>query len=327
MVVNISQDLAIAYVHFYVDNLALWRKRFQAIFGLTCSPAQVLFPHLSPNAILLQSSELQFVLSAPSAVDDQVGSYLNQHPCGVADVAFFASPTVLLNLNLNLSQPTQIINPVGFRHTLIPQTNIQQPNTQIDHLVLNVAQGDLEKTLAWYQEKLGFQQKQAFHIQTNYSGLTSRVLRHPSGIQLPINQPGDRRSQIQEFIDYNRGAGIQHIAIKQQNLPIKICELRQKGLDFLQVPDAYYRNLMQRHPLLRKLPQWSTIQDMKILVDVVKSPKMMLMQIFTQPIFKEPTFFWEFIERKQGATGFGEGNFQALFEAIETAQKQRAIFS
>ena len=233
MVVNISQDLAIAYVHFYVDNLPFWQQRFQSIFGLACRPAQTLFPHLPSGTVLLKSPDLQFVLSAPQLNDEQVGNYLNQHPCGVADVAFFASPTVLLKLNLNLSQPTTICNPVGFRHTLIPQQEIHQTNSQIDHLVLNVAQGELEKTLAWYEEKLGFQQKQSFHIQTNYSGLTSRVLRHPSGIQLPINQPGDRRSQIQEFLDYNRGAGIQHIAIKQQNLPTKICELRQQGLDFL----------------------------------------------------------------------------------------------
>nr|WP_225901153.1 VOC family protein [[Leptolyngbya] sp. PCC 7376] len=324
---NISQDLAIAYVHFYVDNLPYWQQQFQQIFDLESVETRVHFPHLSDCDVLLRSSALQFVLSAPHSSNNSVKYYLNQHPCGVADVAFFVSPALLLNLNLNLSMPTTIENPVGFKHTLIPEKNIAKSNSNIDHVVLNVAQGDLEKTLSWYIEKLGFQQKQSFQIQTEYSGLTSRVLKHPSGIQIPINQPGDNRSQIQEFIDYNRGAGVQHIAIRQQDLPGKIHELRRQGLDFLTVPQTYYCNLAQRYPFLSKLSQWSSIKQAEILVDVVRSPEMMLMQIFTQPIFKEPTFFWEFIERKEGATGFGEGNFQALFEAIETAQKQRAIFS
>lgn len=94
---------------------------------------------------------------------------------------------------------------------------------------------------------------------------------------------------------------------------------------FLDVPATYYKNLYDRYPHLETLPHWPQIQQEKILVDVVRSPKEMLLQIFTQPIFKEPTFFWEFIERKQQAQGFGEGNFQALFEAIEQAQRQRLV--
>ncbi len=323
MVLDMSQELAIAYVHFYVDNLPYWQQWFQQIFILERVETQRFFPHLSTQDILLRSPELQFVLSAPRRENDPVSQYLTKHPCGVADIAFFVQPSTILKLDLNLAYPTTITNPVGFNHTLIPQQNIPKTNPNVDHLVLNVAKGTLEKTLTWYIEKLGFQPKQAFQIQTEYSGLTSRVLQHPSGIQIPINQPGDRRSQIQEFLDFNRGAGIQHIAIKQKSLPEKILDLQQQNLAFLDVPQTYYQNLLKRYPFLKNLSQWSKIQQAKILVDVVRSPEEMLMQIFTQPIFKEPTFFWEFIERKQGATGFGEGNFQALFEAIEAAQKQR----
>ncbi|OKH18862.1 4-hydroxyphenylpyruvate dioxygenase family protein [[Limnothrix rosea] IAM M-220] len=325
MVLDISQELAIAYVHFYVDNLPYWQRWFQKFFALEPVDTQHFFPHLTGQDVLLRSPELQFVLSAPHAPNDPVDQYLKKHPCGVADIAFFVNPAIILNLDLNLSSPTKVINPVGFQHTLIPKQNIPKSNQNIDHLVLNVAKGSLEKIRDWYIHKLGFQPKQSFQIQTEYSGLTSQVLQHSSGIQIPINQPGDRRSQIQEFLDYNRGAGIQHIAIKQNNLPEKILHLQRQSLSFLDVPQTYYQNLLREYPFLKNLSQWSNIQRAKILVDVVRSPEEILMQIFTQPIFKEPTFFWEFIERKQGATGFGEGNFQALFEAIETAQKQRVI--
>ena len=320
-----SQDLAIAYVHFFVDDLPRWQRYFQQIFSLELVDHQNFFNHLPSRSVYLRSPELQFVLSAPSSPDDRVARYLNEHPCGVADIAFFVKPAILAQLNLSLKQASVIENPVGFRHTLIPKERISHTNVSIDHLVLNVAQGDLDKTLHWYVEKLGFFPQQSFHIKTDYSGLESQVLRHPSGIQLPINQPGDRRSQIQEFVEHNRGAGIQHIAIKQRNLPAKISRLRELKMNFLDVPFTYYQNLLRRYPFLISLIDWPAIQDLAILVDVVRSPDEMLMQIFTQPIFQEPTFFWEFIERRQGATGFGAGNFQALFEAIETAQKKRAL--
>ncbi|MEB3225876.1 MAG: VOC family protein [Synechococcus sp.] len=317
--------LAIAYVHFYVDDLDHWQTWFQTIFQLQTADCRNIFPFLTGKTTVLRNHSLTFVLSAPQTPDDAVAQYLQHRPCGVVDVAFYGDRPEFFPVNPH-RQPVQILqNNVGFQHTLIYRQQVPKTNQKIDHLVLNVPAGKLLETVQWYEVKLGFHRQQSFRIATKYSGLTSQVLAHPSGIQFPINQPGAGHSQIQEFLDYNHGSGIQHIALKCKELPQQIHHFRQQKLAFLEVPDTYYENLGERYPDLKKLPQWPEIQREKILVDVVRSPQEMLFQIFTQPIFDEPTFFWEFIERKHQAQGFGEGNFQALFEAIEQAQRQRLV--
>jgi 4-hydroxyphenylpyruvate dioxygenase len=330
-----TAQLAIAYLHFYVDDLLYWQKWFAHFLGLEITAISTDVPNLPQQSIALQSVDLQIILSAPNFTDhtdhlspiqnDPVGDYLKNHPCGIADVAFFIDHKSQILEQSGQKKSFVLKNPAGFQHTLIPKTNIPFQNQRIDHLVLNVPQGYLEPTITWYEEVFGFQRQQSFQIQTNYSSLSSQVLKHDSGIQIPINQPGDRQSQIQEFLDYNGGAGVQHVALKQEHLSQTIQQLQRQGLEFLEVPPSYYQNLIQRYPHLAQLQHWSAIEATHILVDVVRSPGELLLQIFTKPIFKEPTFFWEFIERKQQAQGFGEGNFQALFEAIEQAQKQRQI--
>lgn len=195
--------------------------------------------------------------------------------------------------------------------------------TGIDHVVLNVAEGDLEKALCWYEDVLGFQRQKTFTIQTHYSGLRSQVMVHPtSGVQFPINEPASANSQIQEFLEVNRGPGIQHIALQTPQIVQAIAHLRQLGLSFLPIPTSYYTQLQNRPHL--STAQLQEIAAQQILIDWQdNSPHALLLQIFTQPIFKEPTFFFELIERRQDAQGFGEGNFRALFEAIEREQIKR----
>ncbi len=202
----------------------------------------------------------------------------------------------------------------------------------IDHVVLNVAAGDLERSVAWYEKVLGFQPQQGFAIQTNYSALCSRVMRHPlHGIQLPINEPASPNSQIQEFLDVNRGAGIQHIALETKDLIGAIAQLRRNGLPLLQVPATYYAQLRQRSGLPLSEARVQEIEQQQILVDWQNDANQAaLLQTFTQPIFAEPTFFFELIQRQvntdqqsRRAQGFGEGNFRALFEAIEREQMKR----
>ncbi|WP_236612397.1 VOC family protein [Picosynechococcus sp. NKBG15041c] len=318
-------NLAIAYVHFYVDDLNAWQTWFQKTFPLKAIDFRETFPFLPAQTVQLSGPDLTLMLSAPQTECDTVAQYLKKHPCGVADIAFYIDQLDAFHGDDRGPGVKVICNHVGFRHTLIYRRHIPKTNQKIDHLVLNVPDGKLPQTVQWYEDNFGFHRRQRFTIQTNYSGLASQVLVHPSGIQLPINQPGDRQSQIQEFLDYNHGAGIQHIALKCHNLPAQIHAFRQNGLTFLEVPESYYNNLLERHPHLGQEPDWLQLKQEKILIDVVRSPGEVLLQIFTQPIFKEPTFFWEFIERKQQAQGFGEGNFQALFEAIEQAQRQRLV--
>lgn len=198
--------------------------------------------------------------------------------------------------------------------------------TEIDHVVLNVAEGDLEKALCWYEDVLGFQRQKTFTIQTHYSGLRSQVMVHPtSGVQFPINEPASVHSQIQEFLEVNRGPGIQHIALGTPEIVQAIAHLRQLGLSFLPIPTSYYTQLQNRpHWCQLSTAQLQEIAAQQILIDWQdNSPHALLLQTFTQPIFKEPTFFFELIERCQEAQGFGEGNFRALFEAIEREQMKR----
>jgi len=205
----------------------------------------------------------------------------------------------------------------------------------IDHVVLNVGAGELTAAVAWYERVLGFQCQQAFAIQTERSGLCSQVLIHPEGsVQFPINEPTSTNSQIQEFLDHNRGAGIQHIALKTQDILKTHAQLRTLGLQFLSVPQAYYDDLEQRPGFRPGAVDWGAIAAQEILVDWQSdNPEAMLLQTFTQPIFEVPTFFFELIERhtyqqnqsSQQTTGFGEGNFQALFEAMEREQLKRHL--
>jgi 4-hydroxyphenylpyruvate dioxygenase len=198
--------------------------------------------------------------------------------------------------------------------------------SEIDHVVLNVATGDLERALRWYEDVLGFQRQQTFTIQTDKSGLRSQVLVHPkSGVQFPINEPASANSQIQEFLDINQGSGIQHIALQTPQIVQAIARLRHLGLSFLPIPSSYYTQLRLNHPgLPLSVAELEEIAAQQILVDwQEESTQALLLQTFTQPIFEKPTFFFELIERRQEARGFGEGNFRALFEAIEREQLKR----
>ncbi|MBW4570465.1 MAG: 4-hydroxyphenylpyruvate dioxygenase [Tolypothrix carrinoi HA7290-LM1] len=197
--------------------------------------------------------------------------------------------------------------------------------TAIDHIVLNVAAGDLERAVAWYEEVLDFQPQQAFKIKTDRSALHSRVMLSRNGsVQLPINEPASTHSQIQEFLDVNKGAGIQHIALQTPNIVDAIALFRQSGLSLLPVPQSYYSQLTQRQGLPLSTLELEAVRAQEILVDWREdTQKAVLLQIFTQPIFGQPTFFFEFIERRSQAQGFGEGNFRALFEAIENEQIKR----
>ncbi len=199
--------------------------------------------------------------------------------------------------------------------------------TQIDHVVLNVPAGLLQSAVDWYRSLFDLQVQQTFKIQTQHSGLNSQVLSSAnSELYFNINEPTSSNSQIQQFLDANRGSGIQHIALRTDQIVQAVAQMQRRGLEFLSVPAAYYTQLQQKllsavKPLL-SLAELSAVRACSILVDIpATEPTSTLLQIFTQPIFKTPTFFFEIIERRQQAPGFGEGNFQALFVAIETEQQ------
>ena len=196
--------------------------------------------------------------------------------------------------------------------------------THIDHVVGNVEVGAMDRWAQYLADSLGFELLIHFDeqtISTKYSALRSKVMQDPSGrIKLPINEPatGLRKSQIQEYLDYNNGPGIQHVAYATHDIIATVSQLRDRGVEFLQIPSAYYENLQTRvGPIDEPIEK---LAELGILVDRDKDGY--LLQIFTQPVQDRPTLFFEAIER-HGAQGFGEGNFKSLFEAIEREQARR----
>jgi 4-hydroxyphenylpyruvate dioxygenase len=194
----------------------------------------------------------------------------------------------------------------------------------IDHVVGNVEVGAMENWVQFFAQTLGFNLLTHFDertISTEYSALQSKVMQDRTGrIKFPINEPaaGHRKSQIQEYLDYNQGPGIQHVALGTPNIIETVSNLRAAGVKFLKVPLAYYETLADRIGSIDEPIE--QLAELGILAD--RNPDGYLLQIFTQPMQDRPTLFFEVIER-HGFQGFGEGNFKALFEAIEREQAKR----
>jgi 4-hydroxyphenylpyruvate dioxygenase len=195
--------------------------------------------------------------------------------------------------------------------------------TQIDHVVANVPEGALEAWVHWYRRVFGLEELTHFdedQISTEHSALRSTVVWNGGRVVLPVNEPapGLRTSQIQEYLDFYGGAGVQHIAIRTDDIVTTVRALRDRGLCFLDVPATYYDDARQR---IADVPlPWDALSELGILVD--RDAGGYLLQIFTEGIAGRPTLFLEIIQRV-GARGFGAGNFKALFEAIEREQSRR----
>jgi 4-hydroxyphenylpyruvate dioxygenase len=194
----------------------------------------------------------------------------------------------------------------------------------IDHIVGNVELGHMNEWVKYYERVFGMTEMIHFSdeaISTEYSALMSKVVTDGSGrIKFPINEPaeGKRKSQIDEYIDYYNGAGAQHIAMATRDIVGCVSELRDRGVEFLDIPEEYYDDVPERIGEIDE--QIDDLRRLGILVD--RDDEGYLLQIFTKPIGDRPTVFFEIIER-HGARGFGEGNFKALFEAIEREQEKR----
>lgn len=199
----------------------------------------------------------------------------------------------------------------------------------IDHMVGNVGWGEMNTWVKWYEEVMGFVNFLSFddkQINTEYSALMSKVMSNGNGrIKFPINEPaeGKKRSQIEEYLDFYGGPGIQHMAIATDDIITTVTELRARGVEFLSAPpDAYYEDVPNRlgdHMKMMK-EDLNVIKSLAILVDADEEGY--LLQIFTKPLQDRPTLFFEIIQR-MGAKGFGAGNFKALFESIEREQEKR----
>ena len=326
-------------IHFYVADANQMRDR-----SIDCLGLQYLDDRSTVDTTthLVGNDRLVFSFSSPLLLSSPVAEYLRHHPQGVSSIDFkvrdldqlrrridILGVEILATSNeLDRSTWIKVRGWGSIDHTISQLTtesaiDLDSSNLDIDHLVLNVGAGELAAAVDWYGNLFDFQVQQTFQINTDRSGLASQALTSPDGkIRFNINQPTSPNSQIQEFLDFNRGAGIQHIALWTNDILQAVDRMQLQGLKFLSVPKTYYPNLHHRAIREQLLglsdEQWESIERLQILVDWdIDHPKALLMQTFTQPIFNEPTFFFEIIERRNHARGFGQGNFQALFESIE----------
>ncbi|MHA6249879.1 4-hydroxyphenylpyruvate dioxygenase [Pontibacter sp. CAU 1760] len=207
------------------------------------------------------------------------------------------------------SSPLEV-NPVGLKY--------------VDHCVGNVELGRMNEWVEFYEKVMGFQLLLTFDdkdISTEYTALMSKVVSNGNGyVKFPINEPakGKKKSQIDEYLDFYRGAGVQHIAVATDDILRTVAELRKRGVEFLYVPETYYETLFERIGEIDE--EMEALKALNILVD--RDEEGYLLQIFTKPVEDRPTVFYEIIQRK-GAKSFGKGNFKALFESIEREQALR----
>ena len=210
----------------------------------------------------------------------------------------------------------------GYRHQRIPAAGCGL--AAIDHIVGNVEDGRMNSWVDYYQRVFGFNHFLTFDdhdISTEYSALRSKVMASPTAsVKFPINEPaeGKRKSQIAEYLEFNRGPGVQHIAINTKDIIHTISILKDRGVEFLKVPDKYYDQVWDRVGHINEDHQ--AVRDLNLLIDRYEIGY--LLQIFTKPVEDRPTLFYEIIQRC-GSDSFGKGNFRALFEALEREQDQR----
>ncbi len=308
--------------------------------------------HQNKDIVLLQQGEIQFLLNHQPG--EQASEFSQQHGSSAVAMGFFvenpenaqkaavekgAKPapdnrsykipaiagvggSVIYFIDAN-KKNNFFEKEFGFTKTNL---NLDKGHglTYIDHLTHNVKQGKMDVWADFYEKIFNFKEIRNFNIQGQMTGLLSRALMSPcKKIRIPINESLDNQSQIEEFIEEFQGEGIQHIALGTDDIYASISGLRQAGIDFLKTPDVYYQMIADRLPWHDENTE--KLKDLQILIDGSKDKDSgLLLQIFTENMLG-PVFF-EIIQRK-GDEGFGEGNFQALFEAIEREQIQRGKLS
>jgi 4-hydroxyphenylpyruvate dioxygenase len=350
-------------IEFWVGNARTTAGFLMSAFGFECTAFAGAETGLRTKAsYVLEQGAIRLVVSGALDPDSPIADHVRRHGDGVHDLAWLvddADATFAAAVErgarvvrepwsetdehgtLRLAQvaaygetvhtfvdrtnrPAGVLEP-GYTVERLPVTTVGPPVglTHIDHVVGNVQEGRLDQWVDFYSSIMGFAAMQHFDdeaIRTEYSALMSTVVWDGKRIVMPINEPADglRKSQIQEYIEHYGGPGVQHIAMHTDDIVATVSALRARGVRFMQVPDTYYDEARRRLAEF-DLP-WADLQRLNILAD--KDAEGYLLQIFTETITDRPAVFFEIIQRA-GANGFGEGNFKALFEAIERDQAAR----
>ena len=350
---------AIDYVEFYVGNAVQAAHYYRLAWGYDIvgyrGPETGVRDRVS---YVLEQGRVRLVLTAGLGPDSPITQHAALHGDGVKDIAFRV-PDVEQSYQTALSRGAQgvaeprvvedeqgrivtaaiatygqtihsLVQRDGYNGTFLPHFRPKLVKGQsvglrvIDHIVGNVELGRMDEWVDFYSRVMGFEQLVHFsdeQISTEYSALMSKVVQDGTGkIKFPINEPavGKRKSQIDEYLEFYRGPGAQHIAIATGDIVATVEALQANGVEFLRTPNTYYQELPKRiGPIKEDLER---LEALSILAD--RDDDGYLLQICSKPVEDRPTLFYEMIER-HGARSFGEGNFKALFEAIEREQALR----
>jgi 4-hydroxyphenylpyruvate dioxygenase len=351
------------YLEFYVGDAKQSAYYFNHAWGFTPIAYAGLETGIRDHSsYVLEQGNIRIVLTSPLGPEGEIAEHIKQHGDGVKVVAFRVEDAERAYAEATKRGAKGLAEPRTFKddygsvklatiatygdtvHTFVERhaykgaflpgyraltTNIPRRSRPagiagIDHVVGNVELGKMNEWVSFYERVLGFTQMIHFDdraISTEYSALMSKVMENGSGrIKLPINEPaqGRRKSQIEEYLNFYRGPGVQHVALITNDIISTVRNLEERGVEFLKTPGVYYDTVLDR---VGKIDEdIHQLAELGILID--HDEEGYLLQIFSKNIVSRPTVFFEIIERK-GARGFGEGNFKALFEALEREQDLR----
>jgi 4-hydroxyphenylpyruvate dioxygenase len=349
------------YIEFYVGNAKQAAHFYKTAFGfqsLAYSGPETGTKDRASYAI--RQNKITFVLTTPIRPNHPVADHHHKHGDGVKVLALavddatsaweettkrggksFMKPTtlrdddgevVMSGIHTYGEVVHLFIERQSYHGPFLPgfrkwESNYNPPETglqHVDHCVGNVALGQMNPWVKFYEEVMGFRNILTFDdkdISTEYSALMSKVMSNGNGfVKFPINEPaeGKKKSQVDEYLEFYDGEGVQHVAMATNNIIETVTELQKRGVEFLNIPSAYYDTLLDRVGHIDE--ELNALKQLGILVD--RDDEGYLLQIFTKPVEDRPTLFFEIIQRK-GAKSFGKGNFKALFEAIEREQATR----
>ncbi len=354
------------YVEFYVGNAKQSAHFYKTAFGFqSCAYGGLETGLKDHTSYVLKQDKIRLVLTSALNSNSPIGEHVKKHGDGVKVIALlvedarsafeetvkrgakpFMEPKVeqdeqgeVVKSGIYTYGETihMFIERKNYKGTFLPGFKEWKSDYNpaavglkfIDHMVGNVGWNQMNDTVKWYEEVMGFVNFLSFddkQITTEYSALMSKVMSNGNGrIKFPINEPakGKKKSQIEEYIDFYEGAGVQHLALASDDIIKTVRELKIRGVEFLPPPpQAYYDEIPKRlgvHSEIMK-EDIKELQKLSILVDADEDGY--LLQIFTKPVEDRPTLFYEIIQR-MGAKGFGAGNFKALFESIEREQSLR----
>jgi 4-hydroxyphenylpyruvate dioxygenase len=349
------------YIELYVGNAKQSAHYYQHAFGF--ERVAYAGPETGQRefaSYVLQQGKIRLVLTTPLNSKGAIAEHVYRHGDGVKVLALWVDDAAKAFAETTKRGAVPVAEPTAMRdefgvavtssirtygdtiHTFVERKNYMGPFLPgyvqskspfkttstglkyVDHCVGNVAVGEMNQWVKFYEDVMGFKLLITFDdndISTEYTALMSKVVSNKNEyIKFPINEPaeGKKRSQIDEYLDFYQGAGVQHIAIATDDIIHTVSELRSRGVEFLTIPSGYYDDLLERVGKIEEDVQ--PLRDLNILVD--RDEEGYLLQIFTKPVEDRPTLFFEIIQRK-GAKSFGKGNFKALFEAIEREQAIR----